>query len=201
MPISHTLGHFDVILEKDGILSVSGRVRDQHHKKEPKSYCPLSLSSLLTKLFVETNHVIFSHAGTSTLMAVLAENYYIPRLRGFLKKLSRSCVKCQRAYAQPHNQRMGLLPSARTEAAPPFLHTGVDFAGPFMVHYGNPRKPTKTKVYAALFVCFSTRAIHIELCTDLASETFTAALTCFCSRRGTPAVLYSDNGSNFIGAH
>jgi len=95
---------------------------------------------------------------------------------------------------------MGLLPSKRTEAAPPFLHTGVDFADPFMVHYGNPRKPTRTKVYAALFVCFSTRAIHIELCTDLASETFTAALTRFCSRRGTPAVLYSDNGSNFIGA-
>ncbi len=76
----------------------------------------------------------------------------------------------------------------------------MDFAGPFLVRRGKSRKPIKIITYAAVFVCFSTRTVHLELCTDLSTNAFIAALTRFCCRRGTPAHLYSDNGSNFIGA-
>ena len=54
------------------------------------------------------------------------------------------------------------------------------------------------KAYACLFVCFTTKAVHIELVSDLTSEAFLAALRRFVSRRGCPQ---SDNGSNFVGAH
>ncbi len=94
---------------------------------------------------------------------------------------------------------MGTLPSTRTTPAPPFYTSGVDFAGPFLIHRGNPRKPTRVKVYAAIFVCFVTKAVHIELCSDLSADAFVAALNHFCARRGVPHTLQSDNGSNFVG--
>ncbi|XP_070850488.1 uncharacterized protein [Drosophila suzukii] len=45
-----------------------------------------------------------------------------------------------------------------------------------------------------------TSAIHLELVTDLTTETFLAALRRFISLRGKCSKIYSDNGTNFIGA-
>ena len=41
---------------------------------------------------------------------------------------------------------------------------------------------------------------HIEIATDLSTETFIAALSRFISRRGLPSDLYLDNATNFVGA-
>ncbi len=95
---------------------------------------------------------------------------------------------------------MGALPPARTTPAPPFDRVGVDFAGPFLITRGNPTKPTQVKVYAVVFVCLVTRAIHLELCgDDLTTEAFIACLHRFCARRGSPSHVYSDNGTNLVG--
>lgn len=47
----------------------------------------------------------------------------------------------------------------------------------------------------------STRAVHIELVSALTTEAFLAALSRFTSRRGNPANIFSDNGTNYIGAN
>jgi hypothetical protein len=46
----------------------------------------------------------------------------------------------------------------------------------------------------------ATKAIHLELVSNLTSEAFTAALKHFIARRGLVDHLYSNNGSNFVGA-
>ncbi len=79
--------------------------------------------------------------------------------------------------------------------------TGVDFAGPFIIRKGYTRKPVKIKSYACLFVCFTTKAVHIELAADLTTEGFMACIRRFCARRGKPAEIHSDNGTNFVGSH
>lgn len=94
---------------------------------------------------------------------------------------------------------MGDLPAARSTRSRPFLHSGLDYAGPFQVRTSKGRGQKSHKAYLALFVCLSTRAIHLELVSDYTSETFLAAFRRFVSRRGLPSDLYSDNGTTFVG--
>ena len=95
---------------------------------------------------------------------------------------------------------MGQLPAPRVSQHFPFEVTGMDYAGPLTIKMGHVRRPTYIKAYLAIFVCFSTKAVHIEVVEDLTTEAFLAALKCFISRRGRPTELHSDNGSNFLGA-
>lgn len=53
------------------------------------------------------------------------------------------------------------------------------------------------KGYLAIVICLATKAVHIELVSDLSTQTFLAALKRLCARRGTPKHMYSDNGTNF----
>lgn len=62
------------------------------------------------------------------------------------------------------------------------------------------RKAPIDKGYIAVFVCFSTKAVHLELVSNLTTEALIAAIHRMASRRGIPAHIYSDNGTNFIGA-
>jgi Family of unknown function (DUF5641) len=92
------------------------------------------------------------------------------------------------------------LPERRVKQAPPFANTGVDHAGPFITQFSTARTTKTIKSYIAVFVCMVTRAIHLELVTGLTSEAFLAASRRFTSRRGHCKHVYSDNGTNFVGA-
>ncbi|XP_011858374.1 PREDICTED: uncharacterized protein LOC105555930 [Vollenhovia emeryi] len=96
---------------------------------------------------------------------------------------------------------MGSLPSDIIHPSRAFTITGVDFAGPIttLVNKGRGRKTNKS--YIALFVCFSTKAIHLEATSELTTAAFIASLRRFIGQRGRPRTLYSDNGTNFIGAN
>jgi hypothetical protein len=72
---------------------------------------------------------------------------------------------------------------------------------PLEIKDGNTRSKTITKCYITLFICMATKAIHLELVSDLTSEAFSTALKCFIARRGLIDHLYSDSGSNFVGAN
>ncbi|XP_035215739.1 uncharacterized protein LOC118189268 [Stegodyphus dumicola] len=57
------------------------------------------------------------------------------------------------------------------------------------------------KIYVCVFVCFSAKAVHLEQVGDMTTDSFIAALKRFIARRGRPKEMYSDCGSNFIGAN
>ncbi|XP_075210253.1 uncharacterized protein LOC142317582 [Lycorma delicatula] len=96
---------------------------------------------------------------------------------------------------------MGNLPEARV--TPPlraFMTTGVDYCGSFLVKTSRKHGIISTKCYIALFICFTTKAIHLEVAEDMTSTAFIAAFRRFIARRGKPKDVYSDNGTNFVGA-
>ncbi|XP_029170297.1 uncharacterized protein LOC114939986 [Nylanderia fulva] len=95
---------------------------------------------------------------------------------------------------------MGQLPEHRVAPSASFTCTGVDYAGPIPLTLRAARGQKTMKHYIAIFVCFTTKAIHLECVDDYSTEGFLAALSRFTSRRGLPSHIYSDNGTNFIGA-
>lgn len=91
---------------------------------------------------------------------------------------------------------MADLPLDRVELAPPFTYCGVDCFGPFLIKEG--RKELKR--YGVLFICFTSRAIHLEIANSLDTDSFINALRRFVSLRGPIRQLRSDRGTNFMSA-
>ncbi|GFX01744.1 integrase catalytic domain-containing protein [Trichonephila clavipes] len=96
---------------------------------------------------------------------------------------------------------MGNLPSARVNISSPFTIAGLDLCGPFLVKYKYQRKGTLNKVYICVCICISTKAIHLELLSDLTSDALIATLKHFTSRRGKCSKIYTDNATYFVGAN
>ena len=91
---------------------------------------------------------------------------------------------------------MALLPKVRLQDMPPFTVTGIDFTGALYVRQNH----TEGKVYICLFTCATTRAVHLEVVTDLSVETFLMVFRRFSSRKSLPQVVMSDNASTYLSA-
>ena len=82
----------------------------------------------------------------------------------------------------------------------PFIVIGIDYVGLFQVRESRRRRRIHiSKGYIAIFICISTKAVHLEMVTDLSIETFMASLRRFTSRRGLCSQIL-DNGTNFLRA-
>ncbi|GFS71380.1 transposable element Tcb2 transposase [Trichonephila clavipes] len=111
------------------------------------------------------------------------------------------CVVCFKNKPIVANQLMGSLPRERINPSFPFLHTGIDYSGPFFIRYKHQRKGTYQKIYVAIFVCLASKAVHLEIVSDLTTDAFLATLKRFVARRGKCATISSDNAKNFVGAN
>ena len=76
----------------------------------------------------------------------------------------------------------------------------IDFAGPFHLRASSGRGRAHFKGYISVFVCLSTKAVHLEVVSGLDTRSFLNAFKRFISRRGMCSHIYSDCGKNFIGA-
>ena len=56
------------------------------------------------------------------------------------------------------------------------------------------------KGYCAIFTCFASRAVHIEVTNALDTDSFIQVLRRFIARQGPARSIRSDNGTNFTNA-
>ena len=84
--------------------------------------------------------------------------------------------------------------------SPLFSHVGVDYARPILLRTTAGRGHKSYKGYIAVFVCFSTKAIHLEAVSSYDTKHFMLAFKRFIARRGLCSDIYSDCGTNFFGA-
>lgn len=100
-----------------------------------------------------------------------------------------------------HAKYAKYLPTQRiTISSRPFIHTGMDLCGPIKLRLSKTRGSKIYKGYIILFICMSVKAVHLEPVTDLTSEAFLMSFQRFVSHHGKPSDLYSDCGTNFVGA-
>lgn len=147
------------------------------------------------------------HGGPQSMMFFLRNWFWIPKLRQEAKCCVKTRTQCTREAQITARQIMAELPQIRIKLAPPFQHVGVDMAGPYILKITdkfnmNTRAPTlpDMKGWIAVFVCLVTRAVHLEPTEGMSTDDFLQAYQRFVSRRGNPAIVFSDNGTNFVGA-
>ncbi|XP_066260793.1 uncharacterized protein [Euwallacea similis] len=114
---------------------------------------------------------------------------------------SSDIAACSRFDPQCLAPIMGDLPQERLTVGRVFSVVGADYMGPLHIRDRKGRGSRLSKCYVSVFICFATKALHLELVSDLSSESFLLAFRRFVARRGRPSHVYSDNGTNFVGAN
>lgn len=194
------LYNFGCILDGDGILRVDGRLNNAPLPYNGRHPMILHQDSHLAQLLVAEAHHNTLHGGTQLMLNYLRQKFWILQARTLVKRYRSKCLTCFRAHPVPQQQRMADLPAARVTPAPPFDKTSIDYLGPINMRSDSPRSRAVLKGYVAVFVCLVTKAIHLECVTQMTTQAFLAALSRFTSRRGHCSEIWSDNGTNFVGA-
>ena len=160
----------------------------------------LSKDHRVTELIIKQCHEDNKHvAGTNHLLSILSSEYWIVCAREAIRKWENKCNYCKKIKSTKRHQIMAPLPDMRTTMSlRAFSNIGCDFAGPFETVQGRGR--ARMKRYLCLFTCCEVRAVHLEMCNSLDTNSFINALWRFSARRGFPEQIVTDNGRNFVGA-
>ena len=188
-------------LDSENIIRVGGRLNRAHIHYNQKHPIILPSRHPLTLLILKSQHIAQLHAGPQSVLATIRLTYWPINAKRDIKYVINKCVTCSRANPKMLTPIMGNLPPQRLEPARPFCNTGVDYCGPVYLVNSKLRKKITIKAYIAIFICLATKAVHIELVSDLSTDAFISALRRFIARRGKCTNLYSDNGTNFVGAN
>jgi hypothetical protein len=185
--------------DESGILRAHGRLENiRRLPANVRNPILLPGDHRYTELLLLHLHRKRFHCGYHSLVYESRRSYWITKDRYIAKKLVRRCITCRKLRKQPLQQQMGQLPELRTgHQRKAFQNCAIDMFGP--VHIKLARRTLK-EAQVIIFTCMTSRAIHLELVSDKSTDTFLMALRRFASTRGHPQQIWSDQGSNFIGA-
>ncbi|XP_075160007.1 uncharacterized protein LOC142233105 [Haematobia irritans] len=200
--LSHksSLSTLNPFLDCQKIIRANGRLINSTLPYKERYPIILPGNSHFCHIYLSHLHTFLAHGECNQMCRFVQTEYYISRLKPRVKAIIHKCKTCLIYKHKPSCQIMAPLPPDRCNFSPPFHVTGIDFAGPFELKSSTLRKSPVIKGYVCVFVCFSTKAIHLEVCSDLSAVAFEAAFARFVGRRGLPCRIFSDNGRNFLGA-
>lgn len=151
----------------------------------PKNH--IAVSCLIRKEHLETHH-----SGSQVLRNSLRERFWIINSRFAVRAVINSCGRCKRFGARKFTAPEAPLPENRVRDTAVFEVVGIDLGGPLCLL-------DEEKSWFVIFTCAVYRAMHLELIKSLSTDGFIQALRRFIARRGRPEVVYTDNGTNFVG--
>jgi hypothetical protein len=187
-------------VDKDGCIRVGGRLRHSLLSSGSKQPWLLPKDDSFSRLIIRHYHFVSLHGGPRAVEALISQKFWILSVRVVIKSELTKCVRCCRYRGNVLQPIMADLPASRVTQQRPFAVVGVDYGGPFLYKCSNRRNAAKQKAYLCLFVCFCTKALHLEMVTSLSTRSFIAAFRRFVCRRGIPSTIHSDCGTNFVGA-
>uniref|UniRef100_A0A2S2NBR8 Integrase catalytic domain-containing protein n=1 Tax=Schizaphis graminum TaxID=13262 RepID=A0A2S2NBR8_SCHGA len=199
-PLSKTWSHLRPFIDERGVIRVGGRLSNALIPEEQKHPILLSRLSHLSVLLVRHWHKLLCHAGPRVITVLVSRQFWIVALRRLIRQVTSKCVVCVRFSAKNPQPLMADLPPSRVQQCRAFSKVGIDYAGPLLIREHRLRKARQYKVYIAVFVCMTVKCVHLELVLDLSTDSFLAAFDRFVARRGLPSDVYSDCGTNFVGA-
>ncbi|KAJ8708921.1 hypothetical protein PYW07_013525 [Mythimna separata] len=198
--VKSSLSSLNPFLDSCKLLRVGGRLQNADLPFAEMHPIILPKKSNITKGIIWRQHIQLKHAGQSLVLGSLNDKYWILNASREIKSVLYKCITCFKLKAKNATQLMGSFPLDRVNMTRPFQIVGTDYGGPFSVKQTRIRNPVITKAYIVLFVCFVTKAVHIELASDMSTNTFLGCLKRFISRRNKPTKIYCDNGACYKGA-
>ncbi|XP_071043092.1 uncharacterized protein [Parasteatoda tepidariorum] len=191
LPKNSKITKFSPLFENK-LLGIGGRLQFSSLSDSLKLPILLDGSHHFTSLLIRQTHVKMHHLGVRIVLSELRSNFWILRGRQAIKQVICKCLPCKMSRVIRRTQIKAPLPADRINPVTPFFTTGIDFAGPVHARTLNP----SDTAYIA-----TTRAIHLELVSDLSIDKFLVALQQFVGRRGLPHTIYSDNAATFHSAN
>ncbi|XP_062541465.1 uncharacterized protein LOC134209500 [Armigeres subalbatus] len=198
IPKNSSIYYLCPFLDQHGVLRVRGRT-SACPGVNPDAVNPIILprTNHITRLIISHYHNKYHHQPQNTVVNELRQRYSISRLKPAYNEIRRCCQQCKNDRAQPLPPAMGDLPLPRLAAyARQFTYMGVDYFGPIMITVGRRQE----KRWVLLATCLTTRAIHLQIIHNMTTDSCILGLRNVMARRGVPAVIFSDRGTNFVGA-
>jgi len=190
-----TLNRLVVVREEvSGLLVCFGRARATGESGVPLVPYRAWVSTLVARESHEANH-----EGVAGTMLRMRKKAWVVQAQRVARKVGGCCVSCRKTRAKMCQQVMADLPSERTEPAAPFEFTTLDLFGPYMVR-DVAKKRSRMKVWGVVFSCMASRAMHADMVEGLSTESFLGTYQRFTALRGHPKKIWSDRGTNFVGA-
>ena len=186
------------ILRDDGFYVVGGRAIRWFEASYNKSLIPILPKCEFSKLYAGMIHRE-KHVGIDSDIAKIRLEFWIIGLQQICKSINYNCIDCRKRRAELSSQIMGKLPLDRLKPSPPWNSVGIDLFGPFEVR-GEVNKRTTGKAYGVIFFCLPSTAVHLDIAADYSTDAFLMVLCKFVSLRGYPSNIYSDSGSQLVGA-
>ncbi|UYV73224.1 hypothetical protein LAZ67_10002223 [Cordylochernes scorpioides] len=178
--------------DKEGLWRVKTRIVNRNDDELFRLPILIPTNHPVTELIVKSVHEKMYHCGAQTLRSVPREKFWIPKARQLVLHVIHKCPRCRRFETKRLDVPEASLPQHRVRDVVVFEVTGIDLGGPLYLEDGQ-------KVWFVIFTCGVYRAVHLELVTSLSTEALVGAVERFIARRGCPAVIYSDNGTNLVG--
>ncbi|XP_060845770.1 uncharacterized protein LOC132925386 [Rhopalosiphum padi] len=195
-----SLARLSPFIDSVGVVRVGGRLNNSSLSQRRVHPMLIPKESHLAMLIAGHWHRYACHASPRLLTAIISRRFWIVNIRLIVHRVIRKCTVCVRVATVNPQPQMADLPGFRVQEAHPFSVVGVDYAGPLQMKELSLRKARVCKVYIAVFVCMTTKAVHLESVTALSTDAFLLTLDRFVARRGLPSSIYSDCGTNFVGA-
>ena len=178
----------------------------------PEEFCPQETLKPIPEVDMERRHVKIVCDVTKVEQAIDPKKFSswrkLIRVTARIQRLKRryACESMHRKEEMIHSMRahkaetqlMVNLPAQRLAPyTPPFYITACDYFRPYHVKIARNKA---AKHYGVMFTCLNTTAVHLEMAVDLSTMEFLQVLQRFLALRGQPAVMLSDNGSQFVSA-
>lgn len=187
-------------VDGDGLMRVGGRIKRSMMPFDTVHPIILHHTCRFTHLLALEAHKRTMHGGNQLCMQYIRQRFWIVNVRKAIKRVSLKCVPCFRQRKEIASQLMGSLPDARVQPGFPFESVDVDYCGPITVKERTGRTKKTFKAYVAVFICMKTKAVHLDLVTDLTTDAFMACLSRLIALRGSIREIFSDNATTFHGA-
>ena len=184
-------------IHDDGLIRVGGRLDNSRDLVFSEKH-PIVLPSNhhVTTMIVRYAHLENAHSPYEHTLSSVRSKFWVTHARAAVKRVLKTCPFCTRHHARPLEQFMAPLPEERISSSYPFQCVGLDYFGNFLIIQGRRR----VKRYVNIFVCCTTRAVHLEPVNSLTTDGFLCSMSRFCARRGKPSDVFADNATNLRGA-